>query len=113
MNKKQLLTFVVGLSLGMAFAETGLEGGTDGLHQQSAKTLGQWGLSIGIGAEGIADAQPSAYQYIYQVNGGDAVMVNSLMPSINGNFHAAIGLLDFLDLGVVLPLHYDDINPDV
>lgn len=113
MNKKQLLTFVVGLSLGMAFAETGLEGGADGLHQQSAKTLGQWGISVGIGAEGIADAQPSAYQYVYQVNGGEPVVVNSLMPSINGNFHAAIGLLDFLDLGVVLPLHYDDINPDV
>lgn len=113
MNKKQLIPFVVGLSLGMAFAETGLEGGADGLHQQSAKTLGQWGLSVGIGAEGIADAQPSAYQYFYQVNGGDAIVVNSLMPSISGNFHAAVGLLDFLDFGVVLPLHYDDVNPDV
>ena len=111
MKTKSLIAAILGLSVGIAFAETGLEGGRDGLHQQSAKTLGQWGISVGIGAEGVADAQPSAYDYYYYSN-GQATMVNSLMPSISGNFHAAVGLLDFLDLGVVVPIHYDDINPD-
>lgn len=111
MNKKILFAAAVALSVGLASAETGLEGGPDGLHQQSAKTLGQGGIAIGVGAEGVSDAQTSAYTYGYRVN-GERVDMSGLAPSISGNVHFAIGLFDFLDLGAVLPIHHDDVHPD-
>ena len=112
MMGKKILAAAIALSCGIAFAETGLEGGSDGLHQQSAKTLGQGGISFGVGAQGVADSKASAYNYMYTVNNGAPVVVNSLMPSISFNVHAAVGLLDWLDLGIALPIHYDDVNPN-
>ena len=111
MMSKKILTAALALSCGMAFAETGLEGGSDGLHQQSAKTLGQGGISFGVGAQGVADSKASAYNYTYTVNGGEPVVVNSLMPSLSFNVHAAVGILDWVDLGLALPIYYDDVNP--
>ena len=113
MSKKHLIIFAAAFALGTAFAETGLEGGVDGLHQQSAKTLGQGGISVGVGAEGIGDAQPTVYDYFYTVNGESSGPVSSLIPSISGNFHVAFGAFDFLDIGAVLPFHYDLVNPEI
>ena len=108
--KKFLLLFI-GLAMGAAYAEMGIEGGPDGLHQQSAKTLGKGGISVGIGLEGVGDAQTTISDYT--VNGDSAEPVSSHIPSFNGNFHAAFGIFDFLDLGLVLPFHYDLINPEL
>lgn len=110
MNKK-LLAATLALSCGMAFAETGLEGGADGLHQQSAKTLGQGTISAGIGAQGVVDSKASAYNYTYTTD-GEQTVVGNLIPSMSFNVHAAIGILDWLDFGIVLPVHYDDVYPD-
>ena len=112
MTSKKILAATLAFACGVAFAETGLEGGADGLHQQSAKTLGQGGISFGVGAQGIADSKASAYNYTYAVDGGDPVIVNSLIPSISFNVHAAVGLLDWVDLGIALPIYYDDVNPN-
>ena len=110
MNKK-LLAATLALSCGMAFAETGLEGGADGLHQQSAKTLGQGTISAGIGAQGVVDSKASAYNYTYTTD-GEQTVVGNLIPSMSFNVHAAIGILDWLDFGIVLPVYYDDVYPD-
>ena len=37
------------LAAGISFAQIGMEGGTDGLHQTNAKTLGQWNFAVGTG----------------------------------------------------------------
>lgn len=111
MMGKKILAAAIALSCGIAFAETGLEGGSDGLHQQSAKTLGQGGISFGVGAQGVIDSKASAYNFYYTTDGQRTALGN-LLPSVSFNVHAAIGLLDWVDFGIVLPVYYDDVYPD-
>ena len=82
---KIFLSLFIGLAMGAAYAEMGIEGAGD------AQTT-------------ISD---------YTVNGDSAEPVSRHIPSFNGNFHAAFGIFDFLDLGLVLPFHYDLINPEL
>lgn len=96
---------------GLVFAQTGLMGGSDGIHQQNARTLGQWVFSIGTGGDATMDSWAlsrgglyTADKNSYTFNGGDF--------TLSGNINAAVGLLDFLDLGVSLPLYYDYAESD-
>ena len=48
MKKIIALSLVAG---GLAFAQSGLQGGTSGIHQHNAYTLGQWGIEVGTGGD--------------------------------------------------------------
>lgn len=99
----------IGLSLlvgSMAFAQSGLMGGTSGIHQHNAYTLGQWGIEAGTGGDIAFDS--------WAITRGGEVTKNGVRDDIHnwsatlaGNLHGAIGLSDFLDVGMALPLHYD------
>ena len=50
---------IVAMSLlagSFAFAQSGLMGGADGIHQKTAQTLGQWGFVTGFGGNVGYDA---------------------------------------------------------
>lgn len=102
---------IIGLSLvagSLAFAQSGLMGGTHGIHQHNAYTLGQWGVEIGTGGDIAIDSWSiTRGGVIYDDNGKKTGQLSSYAGSIAGNFHAAIGLADFLDVGVAVPLYYD------
>ena len=106
MKKIIALSLVAG---GLAFAQSGLQGGTSGIHQHNAYTLGQWGFEIGVGGEASYDS------WSHSRNGeitkdGKASSFHRHAGELSGNVHAAIGLKDFVDLGVSLPLYYDHAN---
>ena len=108
MKKAIALSLLAG---SMAFAQSGLMGGVDGIHQHNASTLGQWNFSIGTGGDITLDSwsltRGGAYNYQ-----GKTYTLNQWDWTLAGNFNAAIGLLDFLDVGVSLPLYYDHANDD-
>ena len=110
MKNKKILAYV-GLVSSLAMAQTGLSGGTDGLHQQSARTLGQWVVSVGVGAEVTTDNEGMARGGYYYDADGNLVAMDRIVPMVAGNAHLGIGLTDFWDLGAVLPLNYDGVNP--
>ena len=73
------------LAAGISFAQIGMEGGTDGLHQTNAKTLGQWHFAVGTGGniaiDGWALARGGKYQqdgknYTYRISVGYCVLMN-------------------------------------
>ena len=99
------------LAAGFAFAQSGLMGGTDGIHQHNASTLGQWNFSIGTGGDITLDSWSLTRGGVYNAN-GKSYTLNQWDWTLAGNFNAAIGLLDFLDVGVSLPLYYDHANDD-
>ena len=106
MKKIIALSLVAG---GLAFAQSGLQGGTSGIHQHNAYTLGQWGIELGTGGDISTDSwSQSRGGVIYQGNQERAF--HGQAGTLSGNVHAAIGLRDFLDLGVALPLYYDHAN---
>ena len=106
MKKIIALSLVAG---GLAFAQSGLQGGTSGIHQHNAYTLGQWGIELGTGGDVSSDAwSQSRGGVLYQGDQERAFHRNA--GTLSGNVHAAIGLRDFLDLGVALPLYYDHAN---
>ena len=108
MKKAIALSLLAG---SLAFAQSGLMGGVDGIHQHNASTLGQWNFSIGTGGDITLDSWSLTRggQYTYK---GKNYTLNQWDWTLAGNFNAAIGLLDFLDVGVSLPLYYDHANDD-
>ena len=106
MKKIIALSLVAG---GLAFAQSGLQGGTSGIHQHNAYTLGQWGIELGTGGDVSTDSwSQSRGGVLYQ--GNNERSFHGVASTLTGNIHAAIGLKDFIDLGVALPLYYDHAN---
>ena len=106
MKKIIALSLVAG---GLAFAQSGLMGGTSGIHQHNAYTLGQWGVEIGTGGDVSYDSWSLSRGGQVQEN-GQTKNFHEWAGTWAGNVHAAVGLLDFLDLGISLPLNYDHAN---
>lgn len=103
---------IVAMSLlagGLAFAQTGLMGGADGIHQQTAGTLGQGGFSIGTGGDLALDAW-SLSRGGQISKAGDKGSFTEWAGSLTGNLNAAYGVVDFMDVGLSLPLYYDHAN---
>ena len=98
----------------LAFSQAGIMGGSEGLHQINAKTMGQWQFNIGTGGNiafgswalsrgGIYEAKNKKGDYTrYSFNDADY--------SQAGNFFVSVGLLDFLDIGASLPVYYEHAN---
>lgn len=106
MKKFVALSLLAG---GMAFAQSGLMGGTSGIHQHNAYTLGQWGIEVGTGGDIALDSWAIARGGILYRDGKGAG-ISEWAGTITGNFNGAIGLSDFLDIGMSLPLYYDHTN---
>lgn len=111
-SKRETMKKIIALSLvagGLAFAQSGLMGGTSGIHQHNAYTLGQWGFEVGTGGDVSFDSWSHSRGGVLTVNKQNRSF-HDMDGTFSGNVHAAIGLMDFLDLGIALPLYYDHAN---
>ena len=102
---KKIITLSL-LACGLAFAQAGIQGGTDGIHQYNTKTNGQLGFSIGTGGNIAIDAWSLSRGGNYTSN-GKTYGFNDWDPSLSGNINASVGLYDMVDLGLNLPLYYE------
>ena len=103
---------IIGIALLAAsavFAQIGMEGGSDGLHQINAKTLGQWNFTLGTGGNISVSSWGLARGGVYEMD-GQRYHYNAWDYSQAGNFFVGLGLLDFLDVGAILPLYYEHAN---
>ncbi len=107
---KKIITMSL-LACGLAFAQAGIQGGTDGIHQYNTKTNGQLGFSIGTGGNIALDAWALSRGGTYTAN-GKTYGFNDWAPSLSGNFNASVGLYEFVDLGLNLPLYYEHAKSD-
>ncbi len=99
------------LSVAAAFAQSGLEGGTDGLHQMTSHTLGKGNFSVGAGGSLSIDSWGLSRGGNFRLNGNQHAY-NEYDASLSGNVFAGVGLLEFLDMGISLPLYYEHANDD-
>ena len=102
---KKIITLSL-LACGLAFAQAGIQGGTDGIHQYNTKTNGQMGFSIGTGGNIAIDAWSLSRGGNY-TSDGKTYGFNDWDPSLSGNINASVGLYDMVDLGLNLPLYYE------
>jgi len=95
----------------LVWAQSGLQGGSDGIHQQNAYTHGQGGFSFGVGGGVSLDSWSLSRGGVY-TEGENRYVFNAWDASVTGYVNASVGLLDYLDLGASLPLYYDHANSD-
>lgn len=95
------------LATGLAFAQAGIQGGSDGFHQHNAYTLGQWGVYVGTGGDVSNDAWSFSRGGTFTDSKGKLYGFEDWAGSFSGNFNASVGLLSFLDLGAALPLYFE------
>ena len=82
------------------------------VRTQSAKTLGKARMNVGLGVdfEQSSDYVKGPTWDIGRIEPGDTTIANVIQDPaklISSDFYLAMGLLDFWDLGVSLPLYYD------
>lgn len=94
------------VAAGLACAQTGLIGGPDGMHQSSAHTLGQWGFAFGVGGD-ISLDNWSLASGGYMSYKGKEFQLNNVGVSMSAEIGAAVGLTNWLDFGVNIPLYMD------
>lgn len=111
--KKFLVSTLVtlGFAAVSAFAQIGMEGGSDGLHQINAKTLGQWRFSMGTGGTISIGSWGLSRGGVYEYD-GKRYSYNDADYSQAGNIFLGVGIFDFLDVGAILPLYYEHANSD-
>ncbi len=103
--KKIVATSLV--AVGMAFAQAGIQGGSDGFHQQNAYTLGQWGVSVGTGGDVSNDSWSFSKGGTFKDETGTSYGFEDWAGSFSGNVNASLGVLSFIDVGAILPLYYE------
>ena len=112
MNRYKVIPLCLSLAFELAVAQTGLNGGLDGLHQQTANMLGQWNVTVGTGVSATSDNRVLAEPSYYYNKNGNIVYQDRITPMIAGDAFLGIGLTDFWDIGASLPLNYDGENPE-
>lgn len=103
---KRSFLFAVLLLAGAAFAQTGLMGGSDGIHQQNAKTLGQWRFVLGMGGDFTVDPWALSRGANYYVD-GERGKIKDVKVSSSGAFFFGMGFSDYFDAGVAFNINYD------
>lgn len=104
---KQKLFFLLMLLLApLAFAQIGIMGGSDGIHQQNAKSLGQWRFVVGTGGNVSFDPWALARNGVYY-DDDERIKLQHFKLSATGNFFFAAGLTDYVDAGVAFNINYD------
>ncbi|MCQ2106491.1 MAG: OmpA family protein [Fibrobacter sp.] len=97
---------------GAAFAQSGVAGGQNGIHQINANTLGQWNVSFGVGGEASADSWSLACGGEMKDSKGKPITMSGTAVSVSANINAAVGLTNWLDLGASLPIYMDYAGDD-
>lgn len=92
---------------GLAFAQSGLNGGSDGIHQVSANTLGQWGVAIGLGGQISVDSWSLARAGQMTGQKNEEINLYGMSFSFTGTANLALGLTNWLDIGASMPLYED------
>ena len=105
---KKIITLGL-LSSTLAFAQAGMLGGSEGLHEINAKTLGQWQVNFGASGNLTIGSWGLSRGGIYEVN-GKRYAFNDADASLSGNIFVEVGVLDFIDVGMSLPLYYEHAN---
>lgn len=89
-----------------AFAQTGLMGGSDGIHQINTKTLGTWRFVGGTGGNVTVDPWALSRGGIFY-DDGERQKLQHLKLSATGNFFLAVGLSEYVNTGVAFNINYD------
>lgn len=97
------------LSTTLACAQAGVMGGSEGLHQNNARTLGQWQINAGTGGNISIGSWGLSRGGVYEMD-GKRYSFNGADYSQAGNFFISLGLFDFLDIGASLPVYYEHAN---
>lgn len=95
------------LAASLVFAQAGAQGGSDGLHQQNAYTLGQWNFVFGTGGDVGLGTKTMSGNGKFIDNEGKTWDFDDMSFELSGNVYAGVGLLDFLDFGLSFPLYYE------
>ena len=108
--KKVISLALLGTTL--AFAQAGMMGGSEGLHQINANTLGQWQVNLGTGGNIAIGSWALSRGGVYDAKIGrkgeyKRYSFNDAIYSQAGNFFVSVGVLDFIDVGASLPVFYD------
>lgn len=112
----KMLTCSTFMLSSFAFAQSGLLGGSDGIHQHNANTMGARHFKIGTGGDIATDnwGYTRAGKFVdpngntQQFDVWDANMEEGRIDgALAGNFNVSYGVTDFWDVGVSLPIYYD------
>lgn len=95
------------LAAGVVFAQNGMTGGKDGLHQYNANTMGQWHFELGTGGNVSLDSWSLAKGGKVKDASGKDFGIYDIDGSFAGNFNFSMGLFKWMDLGVNQSLNYD------
>lgn len=104
--KRKIFTLFLLIAATFAAAQTGLMGGSDGIHQINAKSLGQWRFVGGTGGNVSFDPWALARNGVYY-DDDERVKLQHFKLSATGNFFIAAGLTDYVDAGVAFNINYD------
>jgi cell surface protein SprA len=99
MKKAIALSLLAG---SMAFAQSGLMGGVDGIHQHNASTLGQWNFSIGTGGDITLDSWSLTRGGLYTYK-GKTYKVGELSSEVNSSQVLILKLLRGTSFSPKLP----------
>lgn len=105
MKHKSIFLFVLVLAA-LSFGQTGLMGGSEGIHQQNANTLGQWHFVAGTGGNVSFDPWALARMGVYY-DDDERIKLQHFKLSATGNFFLAAGLTDYVNAGVAFNINYD------
>lgn len=109
------------ICVGEIFAQAGNRGGSDGIHQYNAYTLGKWGIRAGGSGFGTFDSYAYSGDRHYEVydndnigitGGGGEYKVGMFAPSLELIPYMGVGLSKYLDVGGYLP-YYGDLAASV
>ncbi|MCQ2103557.1 MAG: OmpA family protein [Fibrobacter sp.] len=104
--KRKIFTLFLLIAATFAAAQTGLMGGSDGIHQINANSLGQWRFVVGTGGNVTIDPWALARGGVFY-DDGQRQKLQDFKLSATGNFFAAVGLTDYVDGGVAFNINYD------
>ena len=104
MKKTLLALFSSAISL---FAQTGISKSAEGIRVPSAFTLGQGFLYTTFGLESVSDGEPLGLGGYYTDESGKKVNMNKDAASSTFSGFISYGALDYLEIGLYLPVHYD------
>ena len=97
------------LSSSLAFSQVGVPGASEGLHQNNAKTLGQWQVNFGVNGNLSFGSWGLSRGGIYYAD-GKKYAFNDADASLSANFFVSVGILDFVDIGLSIPGYYEHAN---
>ena len=103
--KIRFFTFIL-VAASLAFAQSGLMGGTDGIHQINSKTLGKYRFSLGTGGNVTIDPWALTRGGVFYDDGVEQHLQDFKI-SATGNFYIGFGLAENIDVAVALPINYD------